>query len=550
VLRVVWANRELRRVEFAFATFNSGELATWLALLVYAYAQGGVAETGVVATAMLVPAALLAPVLAALGERYPPGKALLAGYLAEALTCGAVGAAMLTQVRPSVVYVVVVANVVAFTMTRPTQAAFAPGLARGPEELVATNVASNWIESLSILVAPALGGAVLGVASPGWVFALMAVACGLGALLVWPLRNAVAAPLRDRDREEHEDGGSSVGGSIAFVARDPQARTLVLLLGAQFVALGALDVLYVQLAISVLHRGGSWAGYLSAAFGAGGVLAVWVTARLVGLARLAWPLVLSVAVWSIALVGVAAIPGVLAALAGLALAGGARATFDVTGRTLLQRVARPDLLARVFGLLEGLQMAGLAAGCLLAPALVKVGGTTTALIGVGAVLPLLAAATGPRLLDIDRHATVPVVEIALLRSVPLFALLPPPTLESLARALLPVTVPAGQDVIRQGDEGDLFYAIADGELDVIADSRTITTLGRGNYFGEIALMYDVPRTATVRTRSQSRLYTLDRETFLVAITGSTSSDTRAQGLADERLAELRAHQEATAGLTP
>src|SRR5262249_53558342 len=200
-----------------------------------------------------------------------------------------------------------------------------------------------------------------------------------------------------------------------------------------------------------------------------------------------------------------------------AAVGIARSTFDVTGRTLLQRVARPDLLARVFGLLEGLEMVGLALGSLLAPALVALGGAPAAFVRGAAILPLVPPTAGRRLLDIDRHATVPVVEIALLRSIPMFALLPPPTLETLARALVRVTLPAGVDVITQGDEGDRFYAIADGTVDVIADGKHMTTLERGDAFGEIALMDDVPRTATVRTPSRVQLYALARGDIPLAV---------------------------------
>ena len=282
-----------------------------------------------------------------------------------------------------------------------------------------------------MLAAPVLAGVVLAVSSPGMVFALVAGACALGGVLVVPLRNA--APAGARDPSTDGTGQWLLGESLGFLRRDPSARTLVLMLGAQCVAIGALGVLCVALAQGALHRGGDWAGFLVGAFGAGGVLAVAATARLVGQARLAAPLVVSVGVWTLAFIGLAALPGVLAALALLIVAGGARAVFDVAGRTLLQRVARTDLLARVFGLLEGLQMACYAAGSLLAPALFALGGLVAAFIGVGAILPAVALMSRRRLLAIDRHATVPVVEIALLRSMSLFAALPPPTLES-ARA--------------------------------------------------------------------------------------------------------------------
>jgi len=539
VLGIVARNRALRRVELSFIAFNCAEWATWVAMLVYAYARGGVTESGLVATAMLVPAAVLAPVAAAFGERFAPGRSLLAGYILQAATCAAAAAALYSGGSRFIAYAFLVGPAVAFTMTRPVQATFAPGLARRPEELTATNVVSNWIESFSVLAAPAFAGVLLAISSPGLVFAVMAATVAIGAVLVAPLRDEVPA-LTSGDEVE---AVGSIGGGIAYVRRNPHARMLVGLLAAECVALGALDVLYVELAQGVFHRGGDWAGYLGAVFGGGGVLAMWVTARLVGLRKLAFPLAISLGIWSVAFLGLAALPGLAVAMALLAVGGGARATFDVTGRTLLQRVAPPDMLARVFGLLEGLQMGATAIGSLLAPALVALGGAGTAFVGVGAILPLIALVTGRRMLDIDRHATVPVVEIALLRSIPLFAPLPPPTLESLARALVPLSPPAGTEVIRSGEVGDRFYVIADGECDVSTDGTPVATLGRGDYFGEIALLYDVARTASVHARQGARLYALEREHFLAAVTGHLRVQRSATALADARLEELRALRE-------
>jgi hypothetical protein len=465
---------------------------------------------------------------------------LLGGYLAQAVTCAVVAVAMYAAAPPLLVYVLLAAPAVAFTVTRPAQAAFTPALARAPEELTATNVVSGWIESLSMLAAPALAGLVLAVATEAAVFALVALGFLLGAASVAPLRNAAPAGAP----AEH-GARTPLAGSISFVRSDVQATILVLLLAAQGIATGALGVLTVELAQGVLDRGGDWAGYLNAAFGAGGVVAVVFTARLVGMTRLALPLTLSLAVWSLSFMGLALLTGALAAVVLLAIAGSARQTFDVAGRTLLQRVARPDLLARVFGLVEGLLMAALAVGSLLAPLLVALGGASLAFVCVGAILPLVAVVAGRRLVDIDRHATVPVVEIALLRSVPLFAPLPPPTLESLARALEPLRVAPGSEVIREGGKGDRYYVIADGEVEIVRGGTVVATRGRGEGFGEIALLDDVPRTATVRTLKESQLYALDRETFLLAVTGHARARHAARELADTRLAEVEALNAAT-----
>lgn len=533
VLGVVARNPALRRVELAYAAFNSAEWATWIAMLIYAYSRGGVTESGLVAAGMLVPAAILAPVVAAAGERLPPGKALQAGYLLQATTCLAAAAALFGHAPAALTFVLFAGPAIAFTTTRPTQAAFAPALARTPRELAATNAASGWVESMSVLVAPVVAGAIVAVSSPAMVFAVMGIACAIGALVVAPLRNAMPGSPRSEER-------SRLLAGIGGVCRDPTARLLIVLLSSQCIALGALDVLYVELARGVLHLNGAWAGYLCGAAGAGGVLAVFVTARLVGRPRLAGPLVFSLGLWSAAFVALAISPGVVGALVLLLIAGSAERTFDVSGRTLLQRAASPGLLARVFGLLEGLQMGCYAIGSLVAPGLVAVGGARAAFIGLGALLPALGLLVGRQLLDLDRHAIVPVVEIALLRSMELFAALDPPSLESLARALVPLSAPAGSEIIRQGEPGDRFFAIADGEVDVVASGHEVARLGRGEGFGEIALLYGVPRTATVIAHTNVELYALDRDDFLLALTGSTAVGGTAVALADSRLEELRA----------
>ena len=518
-------------MELAFATFNCGELATWVAMLVYAYAQGGVTEAGVVATVLLLPAAAFAPVVAAWTERRDAGTALVAGYAAQALTCGIAAVALFADAHPLVVYLSFVGPVVAFTMTRPTQSAFAPGLARTPAELTATNVVTGWIESLSMLAAPALTGVFLALGSPATVYAVAAAGCVLGAVLVAPLRTTTA-PARAAGPEE-----STSGGSLTLVRRDPNARILLLLFGAQCVAIGALDVLTVELAQGVLGRGGEWAGYLAAAFGAGGVIAIVVTARLVGLARLAFPLVLSIAVWGVAFTALAGLPGALGVLLLLVLAGSARTIFDVAGRTLLQRVARPDLLARVFGLLEGLQMAayaiGDAAGARARVRLQRPGRARLCRRGSSAGRRSRRAPAARHRPPRDRACrggcAAPVD--AALRGAPAAD---DRVAGPRARA---GRVSRGVEVMRQGDVGDRFYVIADGEVEIERDGRVVARRRRGEGFGEIALLYDVPRTATVTTRTDTQLYALEREPFLLAVTGHPSTHGAARDLADARLEE-------------
>jgi MFS family permease len=534
VLGGVFRNPELRRVELAFAGFNAGEWGVWIAMLVYAYEQGGATTAGLVAAAQLVPAGLAAPFAAVLADRYAPARVLTLGYVAQALAMGATGSALLAHGPPLLAYALAAVGATCVTVTRPTQSALVPALARTPDELTATNVVSGWIEAVSVLVAPAGAGVLLAVASPGWVFAALAAVVLVAALLVAPLKGPPAAAEPRPPLEE------ALGG-FRLLAKEPATRTLVGLLGGQFIAIGALDVLCVVLAISVLDLGGSGAGYLNAAFGAGGVAGIAVTVALVGRRRLMPALVLGILAWGAAFALLGAWPTTIGALLLLAVAGAGRSLLDVAGRTILQRTAPGDVLSRVFGVLEGLSMAGLALGSLLTPALVSLFGARWAIVGIGALLPLAVLLASRRLVEIDRQATVPVVEIALLRSLPLFSPLGAPALEGLARGLAELQAPAGTAVVREGEPGDRFYVVAEGELDVSAQGREVRTIGRGEGFGEIALLENVPRTATVTARTDTRLYALDKPSFLASV----SSHPRAAGEADRLVRERLPSKQAT-----
>jgi MFS family permease len=522
VLARVAANPELRRVLLGFVGFNLAEWGVWIAMLVYAYDQGGATASGLVAVAQLVPAALFAPFAGALGDRYRPMRVLAAGYLAQALAMGATGAVLLLHGPSYAAYALAAVAVTAVTITRPAQAGVLPSLARRPDELTAANVAAGWIESFSIVVGPAVAGVLIGTGGPGAVFALFAgVALAAAALVV-----RVPGPA----------AGAAADAAVALRAAvaDPGPRALVWLLGVEALVIGALDVLYVVLAVGVLGHGGGTAGYLNAAFGIGGVLGIGVTAGLVGGRRLAPPLLGGLLLWSVALAGVGLAGSTVAAFMLLAVAGVGRTVVDVSGRTLLQRIARPDALARVFGLLESASMVGLAVGSALAAAFVALAGGRGAFLCLAVLLPLSVLLVLRRVVAAD-SAALPVVEIARLRALPLFAPLPAPPLEGLARSVVPVEAAPGTVVVREGEPGDRFYVIADGEVGVSVAGTEVATLSRGDCFGEIALLRDVPRTATVVARTRVLLDALDRETFLAAVTGFVPSARAADELVQARL---------------
>jgi hypothetical protein len=179
-------------------------------------------------------------------------------------------------------------------------------------------------------------------------------------------------------------------------------------------------------------------------------------------------------------------------------------------------------------------MIALAAGSLLVPALVALGGARAAWVGLAALLALAAVLTGRRLARIDDAATVPVVELALMRSVPVLAPLDSPTLETLARSLATVELRPGESLIREGERGDCYFVIAEGELDVSVGGVHVNDVRRGEGVGELALLADVPRTATVTARSDVRALGLERDVFVRAVTGNDRSCAVGAALVAER----------------
>jgi MFS family permease len=528
--RALAGNSALRRVVGGYALFVLTQYSVWIAMLVYAYSRGGATIAGVVALAQLVPAALLAPVFAALADRRSPVVLLAGGYLVQAAAMGATAVAITSGV-PLAAYAAAVVASTAVTATRPAQSTLIPSLAVTPDQLTAANVVVSWVEAVGIAAAGSLTGVLIWFGGVAGVFGVCAALGAVAALLVFRLRvAALAVP------EEHAPPvAAGLRASARLAVRQPRLRLMLSLLTAEAAVVGALDLLFVILAVTVLGRPQAWAGYLNSAYGVGAIVAATVSVLLVG-RRLGGPIAGSALLLSGALAALAAGLGLAGTVALLTVAGASRALLDVASRSLLQRSVPAQSLGQVFGLLEGLTMAGLAIGSVLVPVLVHLGGSRLALLGVAVVLPLAAAAGGRALFTLDAQAPVPVVQIALLRSLPLFAELPAPAIEGLAAALTPAEVPAGAVLIRQGEQGDAYYAIAAGQFDVLQNGRFLRRCGRGEGVGEIALLRAVPRTASVVAQTDGTVYRLAREPFLTAVLGHAATQRQAHSIADAQLA--------------
>ena len=225
------------------------------------------------------------------------------------------------------------------------------------------------------------------------------------------------------------------------------------------------------------------------------------------------------------------------AVVALALMGVGSSLVDVAGLTLVQRAVPDDVLARVFGVIQMLWLASIGIGAAVVPVLISWLGVDTAFIAVGALLPILVVLLGRQVARIDAEAAAPEAEeLRILASVPIFAPLPGGSLEHVAGRLVPLRLEPGTVIVREGDSGDRFYIVAEGEVDVTQSGAPLTGLGPGGYFGEIALLRDVSRTATVTARTSVVLYALDRDDFLAAVTGHPQSAEAAETVMAARLA--------------
>ncbi len=543
VLRDVLASRALRRLQLAWAASMTGSLAFLVTLSVVAYRDGGGASgVGILMLVRMVVSAAAAPLTAVLADRWSPKRVMIASDGLRAALVAVLAVAVHASAGIVVIYALACAIAAVSTAFRPGLAVLTPALARTPEELTAANAVATTIESATIFAGPGIGGLLLAAGGTTLSFAactvVLAWSAGLVALVPDPPAESARAGT-DAPEEAREGFLETITGGVRALLSTPLLAMVVGVYALQALVAGAMAVFTVVLALQVLHIGNAGVGYLDSAFGVGGILGGVAAAALAAGRRLALAFALGVLVWGvgIALVGVAGSTVlVLVLLAGV---GAGNTVVDVAAITLLQRSAPARVIGRLFGVLESIMLAAIGAGSILAPALLDLVGARTAIVLTGLTLPVAVALTGRWLVRLDTLPDAAAAHVRLLRELTLFAPLSQPALEQIAVNLRPVAVPEGTAVIREGDPGDEFYIVEQGALRVTVGGMPAAPIHAGGFFGEIALLRDVPRTATVTATTDCVLLALEREQFLAAVTGHADSAAAADLVAARRLAALR-----------
>jgi MFS family permease len=531
-LGATFANPNLRRLLLAWCAASFSLWAFAIALGVYAFNVGGATAVGVAALIRLLPGALASPAAGLLGDRHSRRTVLLLSQVAGAAVLGVALAAVAVGAPAGVVFVLAGVFTVVTTPYVPAEGALLPIVARTPQELSAANVAHSTMDNLGFLAGSVLTGVLLAASGTEAAFAAAALTAALAALLLVRL---------DRDERpdyaaEPDDGlVAQVAAGARALLGDAKLRTVGAILTLLVLFEGAADVIIVIVALDLLELGEGSVGFLNAAWGAGALAGGAALAVLLDRGRLAAGLLAG----SILTGASMALPGVWVAAAAAYIAWlgiGFGYTFvEVAARTLLQRLGDDETLARALAFLETTKLAAMALGSILAPAMVALVGIRGALVALGLLLPAFALLRLGALRSLEIGAPVNEERYRLLRENSIFSPLPVDAVEGLTRDLVPVSAASGEEIITQGESGDRFYVIASGEVEVFQDGHFLRMESVGESFGEIALLRECERTATVRATRATSLLCLERDDFIAAVTGHRRSHQVAGGLAQERL---------------
>jgi MFS family permease len=546
VIGAVGRSSRLRRIEGGFLLFSTGEWATWLAIVVYAFDRGGPGEAGMVGFAMSAPSILVAPIASMLGDRWPRARTLLASYALQAVAMVATAVALLWG-PPLVAYGFAAIASTTVGLSRPALASLLPEVVTSPDELTAANVTSGIAEGAGALAGPLVAGALFAIAGAPVVFLAAAAGLAVAGVALVPIAR-LSEPLtlalgKDPDRP----GLTAALGTLAreltaggaAIAADRRLGGVLVVLAASIGLLGALGVFIVVIAIDLLGLDETGVGYLSAASGLGALVGSTLSVVLVGRERLDRPLIGAAIMFglAVAVLGLVRVPAVVVLL--LVATGVGWSFAYVAATTLTQRLTGDDVMTRVFGVTESVMAGAEALGGLMVPILIGLLGPTGALIAAGLALPLVAIVAAPAFLRADRSQEGFLRELRILRAVPMFALLSARVLERVASSAVLVTAEPGVAIITAGEQGDRWYVIVAGRAEVVVNGFVTRSLAPGDSFGEIALLHDVPRTATVRALESCELIAIEREPFLGALTGQPRSRALAAQIAERHLATRR-----------
>jgi len=519
-------HRDLRLLIAAFLVDQTGSWSYIVVISVYIFDRTHSTQwLATNAACRWGPSLLLASYGGVLADRYQRTTVMVFSALASAVLMADLAVVVAADAPVAFVLAISALSSVALAPYQPAAGALTPEIV-GERDLAATNSIFSALDNLVVIVGPGIGGLLLLTGRPVIGVAINAASFAAAAAIITRLR------VRSRGGGHAEDSTvQQWAAGLRSLAGQPVAVAVILFCALSFAVYGAATVLYVPLSVR-LGTGSDGYGYLLACSALGGLLGVGLANRLSGASRLA-PVIMG-GICLQALPYLLTVPVRGPALAGTlqVVSGIGMIIVDVLALTSLQREVPGDVLGRVLGVLDtvvlaGVLLASLATGVLLAHA-----GVSVALVAVGVGIPVLGLAGLPMLLRADRTSAAAAERlrprVELLSELDLLAGADRRALERLAAAAGEIVMPAGQVVIREGDEADALWILADGELSVRAsgggpEPRELPAVTAPGYVGELGLLHGIPRTASVRTRTPSTLLRIGGPDFLSALQVSQPS---------------------------
>jgi len=514
--RTALRNRVVKRIVGAFAAVTIGEWVLGTTVAVHAYGVGGALLVGLVGFRFL-PAAAAGLFTAQFAETHRRARVLTATATARTALSGVIVASLALKLPFAIPLVLVWIDAVAGSAYRPAQATLLPTLVHSPGEFAAASALTSNAKSSGQMLGALAGGllvanlpiAVAVSASTG-LYAISALATAGIRASAPPLSARVGLAGRLR---RLRDG-------VAAITADREATEIVGYACLRSLNRGLWMSLGVVAAIELLGLGKAGFGELMAAAGAGALVAIPISALLVGRRLLARWLAAALIMCGVLVAAIGAAAAGAAAIVFMVGWGAAMAVSDVAGQAVLFRIVPPASIARVTGLMESAKLVFEGGASLLAPLAVLLFGIRGALLFAGGFVAVVVLAGSRSFVRIDKRALGRLEILQLVADVEFFRHMRVDLLEGVVAQLTRLVVPAGSDVTRQGvrDEGG-WYLVDKGRLAVLLDGFEVNELAHGDGFGELALLRDRPRAATVRALTEVELLALERDAFLTAVAG-------------------------------
>jgi MFS family permease len=539
----VLRNRNIRRIQLAFVGSAIGDGAYAIAVAIFAYEAGGAAAVGIWMAVRYTLMAITAPFGALLADRWPRKRVMILADLIRAVLVTASAICLYAYTPAAPVFVLATLTSLLASPFLVAQRAMLPSLAERPEELTAANGTASTIDSVAWFAGPALGGLLLEFTTVQGVF-LVEVGTFLWSMaLVAGVRvpkadEAEEPPAPEATGVADDEGPGFLSETVAgfrTIGSDSGLLLVTLAVCAQTIVAGATMVIFVSMAADILDSGESGVGYLNSVFGVGCILGGFIAIARAARQRLAADLAVGVLLWSVPLLLVSAWSVPAACYIAVALVGIGNPLVDVNLDTIMQRLAPDEVLGRVFGALESAAIGAMALGAVIMPGLIDWLDLEWALVVISVPVAVMILLMLPKLLALDARLRAP-AGLDLIRTVDIFAPLSPSVQESLARNAAEQQFAAGAVLMREGDPGDDFFVIESGLVEVTQDGRVLRREGAGEYFGEIALLRDVPRTATITAVEDTVVRTITRDDFLAAVSGHGEARSAAENTVSFRLA--------------